>query len=135
GTVTYRHRGQERPAPFTTPTPLELHRTLREMVDAGCTHVVMECSSHALALERLFGVRYRVAAFTNLTQDHLDFHGTMEAYRDAKARLFHDHLHPDGVAVILVDGPFGLAMAQATRGRLITVTARAQGADVHLVRS
>jgi UDP-N-acetylmuramyl-tripeptide synthetase len=98
GTVAYRHPGASRPAPYTTPTPLELHAALAEMLAAGCTHVAMECSSHALELGRLDGVFFRVAAFTNLTQDHLDLHGTMEAYRDAKAQLFARHLAPGGVA-------------------------------------
>src|SRR5262249_3845970 len=116
GTVVYRFGDQARPAPFTTPTPLELHATLAEMPAAGCAHVAMECSSHALALHRLEGVRFRVAAFTNLTQDHLDLHGSMEAYRDAKARLFAEHLAPDGTAVVLTDHPYGEGMAQAARG-------------------
>ena len=72
----------------TTPESLELQALLRDMADAGCTHVVMEVSSHALSLERVFGIHYAAALFTNLTQDHLDFHGTMEAYCDAKALLF-----------------------------------------------
>jgi UDP-N-acetylmuramyl-tripeptide synthetase len=130
GTVTYRYGGHSRPAPFTTPTPIELHQTLAEMRDGGCTHVAMECSSHALALDRLEGVAYRVAAFTNLTQDHLDFHKTMESYRDAKAQLFAEHLAPDGVGVILVDGEHGPAMAAAVRGRCLTVSTRPRGADL-----
>jgi UDP-N-acetylmuramyl-tripeptide synthetase len=129
GTVEYRHHGQSRPAPFTTPAPLELQATFAEMLAAGCTHVAMECSSHALQLGRLDGVKYRVAAFTNLTQDHLDFHGTMEVYRDAKALLFSEHL--DGTAVVLVDGEYGEHMARAARGRVLRVSARS-GADVHV---
>ncbi|MBQ7145019.1 MAG: UDP-N-acetylmuramoyl-L-alanyl-D-glutamate--2,6-diaminopimelate ligase [Oscillospiraceae bacterium] len=76
------------PSERTTPESFELQRLFRQMADAGCTHVVMEVSSHALALDRVAGLRYAVAAFTNLTQDHLDFHGTMEAYAEAKAKLF-----------------------------------------------
>ena len=64
----------------TTPESFEVQKLFREMADAGCTHVVMEVSSHALSLDRVYGVRYAVGVFTNLTQDHLDFHGTMEAY-------------------------------------------------------
>jgi UDP-N-acetylmuramyl-tripeptide synthetase len=131
GTVVYRWAGRERPAPFTTPAPLELHATLAEMRASGCTHVAMECSSHALQLGRLDGVRFAVAAFTNLTQDHLDFHGTMEAYRDAKAKLFAENLAVDGSAVVLVDRPGGRYMAEAARGRrLLTVSAGAHEADV-----
>jgi murE/murF fusion protein len=135
GTVTYRHHDHSRPAPLTTPTPLELHATLDEMRRAGCTHVAMECSSHALALHRLEGVRFRVGAFTNLTQDHLDFHPTMEAYRDAKALLFRDHLRPDGCAVVLIDSEHGRFMADAAPGRALTVTARPEGADVAVKRA
>ena len=72
----------------TTPESYELQKLFRQMADAGCTHVVMEVSSHALFLKRVAGVRFAVGIFTNLTQDHLDFHGTMEAYCDAKALLF-----------------------------------------------
>ena len=72
----------------TTPESFELQRLLREMSDAGCTHVVMEVSSHALTLDRVYGIRFAVGIFTNLSQDHLDFHHTMEAYCDAKAILF-----------------------------------------------
>ena len=72
----------------TTPESFEVQKLFREMADAGCTHVVMEVSSHALFLDRVYGVHYAVGIFTNLTQDHLDFHETMEAYCDAKAILF-----------------------------------------------
>ena len=72
----------------TTPDSLTLQRLLSQMVEAGCTHVVMEVSSHALAQHRAAGILFDVGVFTNLTQDHLDYHGTMEAYCDAKARLF-----------------------------------------------
>ena len=76
------------PAERTTPDALTLQRLLREMADAGCTHVVMEVSSHAISLERIGGIHFDVAAFTNLTEDHLDFHKTMDAYCEAKAELF-----------------------------------------------
>ena len=72
----------------TTPESFELQGLFRAMADAGCTHVVMEVSSHALCLKRVAGIRFSVGMFTNLSQDHLDFHGTMEAYCDAKALLF-----------------------------------------------
>ena len=76
------------PTERTTPESFELQGLFRQMADAGCTHVVMEVSSHALYLHRVAGVRFKVGIFTNLTQDHLDFHKTMEAYCDAKALLF-----------------------------------------------
>ena len=78
----------ELPTERTTPESFELQGLFKQMVDAGCTHCVMEVSSHALTLDRVGGVHYDVAAFTNLTEDHLDFHKTMEAYCDAKAELF-----------------------------------------------
>jgi UDP-N-acetylmuramyl-tripeptide synthetase len=132
GTVTYRYKTVSRPAPFTTPTPLELHATLAEMRDAGVTHVAMECSSHALALDRLEGVTFDVAAFTNLTQDHLDFHGTMEAYREAKVKLFAEHVRAGGASVILMDHPYGEAMAGGARGRVLRVSTVGEG-DVSLL--
>ena len=76
------------PTERTTPESFDLQGLFAQMRDAGCTHMVMEVSSHALTLERVGGVHYDVAAFTNLTEDHLDFHGTMENYCDAKAELF-----------------------------------------------
>ena len=80
--------GEVLPTERTTPESFELQGLFRRMADAGCTHVVMEVSSHALFLKRVGGVRFAVGVFTNLTQDHLDFHGTMENYCDAKALLF-----------------------------------------------
>jgi UDP-N-acetylmuramoyl-L-alanyl-D-glutamate--2,6-diaminopimelate ligase len=81
--------GEERfPAQRTTPESYEVQRWLRQMADSGCTHAVMEVSSHALCLHRVDGVPFAVGAFTNLTQDHLDFHKNMAAYREAKGRLF-----------------------------------------------
>ena len=76
------------PADRTTPESFELQALLARMRDAGCTHVIMEVSSHAIALDRVAGITYDVASFTNLTEDHLDFHKTMEAYCDTKAILF-----------------------------------------------
>lgn len=79
---------EEFPAGRTTPESYDLQYWLRRMADEGCTHVVMEVSSHALCLNRVDGISFTAGAFTNLTQDHLDFHKTMEAYRQAKGRLF-----------------------------------------------
>jgi UDP-N-acetylmuramyl-tripeptide synthetase len=121
GTVSYRFGERSWPAPFTTPTPLELHKTLHEMRASGATHVVMECSSHALALDRLYGLCFAVSAFTNLTQDHLDFHGSMEAYRDAKALLFREYT--DGRAAVLIDREHAAFMAAAAGPRLLAVSA------------
>jgi UDP-N-acetylmuramyl-tripeptide synthetase len=97
GTVEYRWRGLDgervaRDAPLTTPPPQVLHETFAAMRDAGTTHVVMEVSSAALVMDRLAGVAFAVAAFSNLTQDHLDVHPSMAAYRDAKRLLFSRYL-------------------------------------------
>lgn len=88
GTMSNMVGDEEIPTERTTPESLELQALFARMRDAGCTHVVMEVSSHAVALERIGGIHYDVAAFTNLTEDHLDFHKTMDAYCDAKAELF-----------------------------------------------
>ena len=121
GTVAYRYRGQSKPAPFTTPTPLLLHQTLAEMRASGVRTVTLEASSHALALHRLHGLHFRVVAFSNLTQDHLDFHHTMDAYFAAKASLFAPPLLPlagdtpdgkPGIGVVNIDDPAGRRLAQ-----------------------
>jgi UDP-N-acetylmuramoyl-L-alanyl-D-glutamate--2,6-diaminopimelate ligase len=88
GTVGYRFGAETEPAPHTTPEAPELQRTLRSWKDRGATAVAMEVSSHALAFERTYGTAFDSGVFTNLTQDHLDFHETLESYREAKARLF-----------------------------------------------
>ncbi len=125
GTVTYRWKRTSFDAPYTTPTPQVLHETFAKMLAAGVTHVVMEVSSAALAMNRLAGVKFAVAAFSNLTQDHLDVHGSMAEYFEAKKLLFTEHL--DGAAVVNVDDPKGQAMGAAADGRVLRVTARAGG--------
>ncbi len=104
GTVNYRYStplGQkEFPAPYTTPEPFILQGLLRTMADAGVRYVLMEASSHALLLDRLGDIRFDTAAFTNLSHDHLDYHGRMEDYFAAKTRLFTDYLKENGTTVI-----------------------------------
>ena len=99
---------------LTTPGPVELQRLLRELVDAGVGTVAMEVSSHSLHQRRVEGVRYDAAVFTNLTRDHLDYHGTMEAYFAAKAQLV-SHLTPEGAAVINADDAAWRALPAAPR--------------------
>lgn len=136
GTVVYRYGDHREPAPFTTPTPNILQPLLRRMVDAGCTRVVMEVSSHGLQLGRIWGCSFSVAAFTQLTQDHLDLHGTMEAYLAAKLRLFGDHLRPGGTAVVHLDGAYGdrvyAAVAQRRDVRLLRCSRHDSSAEVRL---
>jgi len=112
-------------AAHTTPEADELARVLALMRRRGATHAAMEVSSIALVLGRVKAVRFRAAVFTNLTQDHLDFHGSMDAYGEAKARLFVDAA--PGSAVVHVGDPFGKELARRVRGPLIRVTA-AEGA-------
>ncbi len=109
GTISYRHqtaKGEMReiPAPFTTPEPLLLQETLRIMADDGVDHVIMEVSSHALEQNRIGTLCFDVAAFTNLSRDHLDYHLDMENYFSAKSILFKDHLRKNGKAVICFPG-------------------------------
>ena len=122
GTVTYRWGKASFDAPYTTPTPQVLHETFAKMRADGVTHVVMEVSSIALSMDRVAGIDFTVAAFSNLTQDHLDVHGSMEAYRDAKRRLFSRYL-TGGTAVVNVDDPEGNGMAAAAPGRVLRVSA------------
>src|SRR5699024_5048815 len=109
-----------------TPESYEVQQLLREMADAGCTHVVMEASSHALVLHRLDGLRFRAGIFTNLTQDHLDFHGTMEAYRDAKGLLFRQ----SDTAVLNLDDEAGRYFARTVAVPRLTYSERRDEADL-----
>jgi UDP-N-acetylmuramoyl-L-alanyl-D-glutamate--2,6-diaminopimelate ligase len=118
GTVTYRYVGHEEPAGQTTPAAETIQRMLRTMVDAGVSHCAMEVSSHALAQHRVWGCQFAVALFTNLTQDHLDYHGDMSAYYAAKARLF--TTYQPGVAVLNYDDPAGQQLVHATGAPVIT---------------
>jgi UDP-N-acetylmuramoyl-L-alanyl-D-glutamate--2,6-diaminopimelate ligase len=127
GTIEIRFGGRSEPTTHTTPDALTLHALAARMVDAGVTHLAMEVSSHALALGRVGGLRFRGAAFTNLSHDHLDFHGTFEEYAEAKFRLFREHLAEDALAVIALDDPFGdrfAAVAKAAGARVVRFSAR-----------
>ena len=118
GTITYRYAGHEQPADQTTPAADDLQRLLREMVEAGVSHCAMEVSSHALAQDRVWGCRFAAALFTNLTQDHLDYHEDMSAYYAAKARLFMGY--QPGVAVLNRDDPAGQKLLREVRAPVIT---------------
>ena len=115
GTVTYRHPGGARPAPLTTPGAVQYHGLLAEMYAAGARHVVLEASSHALEQGRVAGRPIDVAGLTNLTQDHLDYHGDMETYFQAKARLFDRYLAEKGVAVLPADRPEGRRLGDVAK--------------------
>ncbi len=100
GTIEVRFAGRSRAPTHTTPDPVELHRTFREMLDAGVDTVIMEVSSHALAQERVHGLSFKAAGFTNVSRDHLDFHKDLESYFQAKRKLFTENLAPGGVAIV-----------------------------------
>ncbi len=122
------------PLEHTTPDPLTLHAHLAAMAAQGVDHLVLEASSHGIEQHRLDGVRLSAGAFTNLTQDHLDYHGTMDAYFEAKAELFR-RLLPDGAtAVINIDQEPGRIMAEiaAERGLRVLSMGRAPEADLRI---
>ncbi len=102
---------------LTTPDSVDLHRSLSELAASGVERLAMEASSHGLEQYRLDGVRVAAAAFTNLSRDHLDYHGTMEEYLRAKVRLFSDILAGDGTAVVNADAPYSDAIRSAARSR------------------
>lgn len=114
------------PAHRTTPESWEVQKLLRDMADSGCTHVVMEVSSHALALHRVDGIAFQVGIFTNLTRDHLDFHGTMEEYRRVKGLLFRQ----TGTAVLNLDDEAGRYYASIVTCPALTYSENKDQADV-----
>ncbi|MDR0467142.1 MAG: UDP-N-acetylmuramoyl-L-alanyl-D-glutamate--2,6-diaminopimelate ligase [Deltaproteobacteria bacterium] len=115
GTVDYRWPGFRRPAPLTTPDSMELHRMLDAMRQAGGEAAGMETSSHAIVQQRVGGVRFAGAIFTNLTQDHLDYHADMESYYAAKARLFLEMPASDKACAVNGDDPYGRRLLQACK--------------------
>jgi UDP-N-acetylmuramoyl-L-alanyl-D-glutamate--2,6-diaminopimelate ligase len=124
-----------RPVALTTPDPVALHRDLADLAQAGIEHVVIEASSHGLAQFRLDGVAVAAAAFTNLTRDHLDYHGDMDSYRAAKERLFTALLAPGGPAILNADSPLfdQLAALCRERGHRVIAYGHAAGAELRIV--
>ena len=134
GTIEYHAAGRVFPAPHTTPESRDLLELFREGVDGGATEAVMEVSSHALDQERIAGLHFDVAIFTNLTRDHLDYHGTMENYFAAKQRLFDGSIGPPPrVSILNLDDPYGLRLQTTTRSALIYTYGQKQG-DFHADR-
>jgi UDP-N-acetylmuramoyl-L-alanyl-D-glutamate--2,6-diaminopimelate ligase len=134
GTLGLQPPRADAPASLTTPDPVELHRCLATLARDHINHVVLEASSHGLDQYRLDGIRASAAAFTNLTRDHLDYHGTMEAYLAAKLRLFTELLLPDGCAVVNIDDPAGSEVAAACRARGVRLITYGQAdADLRLL--
>jgi len=129
GTINYRHSGVSHPSPVTTPESLDLQKIMAEMRAAGVSHVVLEASSHAIDLQRIHACWIDVGVFTNLSQDHLDFHGSMAAYWATKKRLF-TQLLPSGpkagraVAVVNADSVHGREIADLLAVRVIRTGTR-----------
>ena len=111
------------PADHTTPDPIELNRLLHQMVEAGCEYAFMECSSHAIAQQRIGGLKFTGGLFTNLTRDHLDYHKTFENYRDAK-KAFFDGLSKDAFAITNADDKNGSVMVQNCKAKVKTYSTR-----------
>ena len=111
------------PASHTTPDPIELNKLLAQMVENGCEYVFMECSSHAIAQKRIGGLHFSGGVFTNLTRDHLDYHKTVEAYRDAK-KTFFDMLPKTAFALVNADDKNGAFMVQNTKATTKTYSIR-----------
>lgn len=119
GTINYEWKNHSEEANNTTPDILQLHEILAKMKNDQVQSVVMEVSSHALALHRVEGLKFKVGIFTNLTRDHMDFHKTTEAYADAKARLF-QMISEDGVAILNGDDPFFERMKKEAKCKVLT---------------
>jgi UDP-N-acetylmuramoyl-L-alanyl-D-glutamate--2,6-diaminopimelate ligase len=133
GTLGAHAPGFDRPLGHTTPEPVMLHETLDAMAGEGVSHLAMEVSSHALAQYRADGVKFSAAAFTNLTQDHLDFHETLGAYFEAKLRLFLDLLPATGAAVVNMDGARSADVAAAAQRRgARVITSGRRGETLHV---
>lgn len=111
------------PTTHTTPDPITLNELLARMVDAGCDYAFMEVSSHAAHQHRIAGLRFAGAVFSNLTRDHLDYHGTVENYMNAK-KMFFDMLPADAFALVNIDDKAGRYMVQNTRARVSTYSLR-----------
>ncbi len=136
GTIHYDIGGEILPAALTTPGPEEFFSLLRMGRDRGCDALVMEVSSHSLHQNRIAGLAFTKAVFTNLTQDHLDYHPDMEAYFQSKRLLFANYLRADGQAVINVDSPYGARLAQEAAWPSVTFSQSSdKSAEVRLIDS
>lgn len=119
GTVEYAIGNEKFPATHTTPESLEMQQLFSQMVQKGCTHCVMEVSSHSLHQFRVFGIPFKAAVFSNLTQDHLDYHGTMQEYFHAKKILF-DGLNENAIAVTNSDSEYGAKIVEGCKAKIIS---------------
>lgn len=119
GTIAIRYGGLSFPPSLTTPDPICIHQTMKQMVDAGMKACALEVSSHGLELGRVQSVDFDIAIFTNLTYDHLDFHGTFDNYFEAKKKLF-TNLKKDGIAILNVDDAYYEQLKDATQAKIVT---------------
>lgn len=134
GTINYRYLGKTFEAPNTTPDSLEFQRILHHMQEEGVSHVAMEVSSHALTLKRVDGSHFNVALFTNLTQDHLDFHSDLEDYFQSKRRLFVELLPKSKKkthSVINIDDPYGLRLYEELKNAVVSFSLKNPKADIY----
>src|SRR4029453_14263568 len=134
GTVRYEIGERVLPAIRTTPESLDLQELLAQIVNAGCKEAAMEVSSHALAQDRTRGLEWNVAVFTNLTQDHLDFHGTMKSYFESKAKLFaglaDQKKKRKPIAIVNIDDRYGEQLLDKIDKRVaVTISGMGCGAN------
>ena len=125
GTICNMIGDKEYPTENTTPDAYELQRLLAQMVKEGCEYAVMEVSSHALEQERVTGCRFLAGVFTNLSQDHLDYHKTMESYKEAKKKLF----EMSEISVVNIDDPCASDMTEGTSGKVVTYSINSDYSD------
>ncbi len=125
GTVKNMVGDKEYPASLTTPESFELNKLFAEMVEAGCEYCVMEVSSQALAQERVAGIKFSAGVFTNLTQDHLDYHGTFENYAQAKSKLFEQ----SELCILNLDDEYAMSMLRNSNGRMVTYSVNENKSD------
>ncbi|MDF3022984.1 MAG: UDP-N-acetylmuramoyl-L-alanyl-D-glutamate--2,6-diaminopimelate ligase [Alphaproteobacteria bacterium] len=135
GTIGIIAPGINRAGSLTTPDPVTLHSEIAELEAAGVTHLAIEASSQGMDQYRLDGLKISAAGFTNLTRDHLDYHGTMEKYFESKARLFSEMIASDGIAVINADSDYaGKVRAVCEKRGLRVIDFGANATDIRLVR-
>ncbi len=130
GTVENRIGDELAAVKRTTPEALDLQMLLARMVEKGCSHAVMEVSSHAVHLKRIAGCLFHAALFTNLTQDHLDFHKSMDEYFDSKKKLFIDYIADGGFAILNADDPASEKIAAEAKGNIVRFSVNDSSADV-----
>ncbi len=131
GTIRHTICGRSVASNNTTPESYTINAYLREAIDKGSKHAVMEVSSHALKLKRVHGICFSIAVFTNLTRDHMDFHQDERDYLNSKVLLFSSHLKKDGIGIINIDDPKAAVFEEKCRGSVLKYSMNRKGADIH----